>query len=384
MLRIRMNHGLHALALTVAFGMAVSSVGPTGAAPQTLQDDIDQASPGDTVWIAPGDYVRAVTVDKAITLVPQTPGSVRMAALSGSEATVVGVVFDGNLASEPGTLVDCRSGLSLIDCTFQGPVRGARIEEGASSVVFRGCSFSNLIEAMALEPGIRSLTLEGTQLVDCSVGLVSSDTLSCDGGTIREPAERCAGGDCGVLTLDEVFASGGDRQLTVSGDYVLRILDSRFEEPTERALSAEGVRLEMERTEVTSVGGEKTGVILNSVSGFIRSSQVFFFDLGIGLGDGGCSRYSDIEIGGSLIHANDIGNHRNLVLSQPEPVAAELNYWGRTDCAEVLARIEGQTVDKITDVLHVVVKDCSGTPTERTTWGRMKIRFGTPVPHERP
>ena len=55
---------------------------PGGGGTSSLQQAVDAASPGDTVWVDPGDYPRTILVNKAITVRPLgTAGSVRLAAV---------------------------------------------------------------------------------------------------------------------------------------------------------------------------------------------------------------------------------------------------------------------------------------------------------------
>ena len=295
-----------AIAVTAACGLSLVWAAPGNA--QSLQADIDAADPGDTVWVAPGDYTKALTVDKAITLIAQGPGPARVVGLSGSLATVIDIAFDGNLAVGPVTLVTCGSGLVLENCTFVGGIRGARIGTGAENVEIRGCTFNNYIEAMALDPEVGSLRVLETEFLSCSVGINASDTLSCPGGP-RAPAFRCQGGDCGVIVLQDVFFDQGDDHLRVGGDYVVRIENSHFERASSCAIDAEGVRLEMIGTQITSAGGVGTGLVLRSVSGFVQKCQIAFWDVGLDIDDGDCRLYSDLIVGGSLEGGNDIGEH---------------------------------------------------------------------------
>jgi hypothetical protein len=355
--------------------LAWSFLGPAASA-QTLQDAIDEASPGDTIRIDPGDYVRPVTVDKAITLVPGTPGTVRLAGISGGAATVVGITFDGTLAAKTVTLASCESGLRFVDCVFQGPgTRGALVRAGAEGVTFEGCGFASLIEAVGLEAGAVSLTLEDTEVTECILALVGPDVPFCDDGPGREPAARCASG-CGTITLTGVRFTGGDSHITISGDYTVSITESRFAGPSQWAIAAGGVRLEMESTDCVSEGGAGVGLVLRSVSGYVRQSRIVAWDTALAIDDGGCRRYSDITIGGALEAANDIGSQTlSLDLGQPEPVDAEFNFWGTLICSEALSLIAGQTVSRITDAGHAQTVTCPGTPALPSTWGRIKVRF---------
>lgn len=352
---------------------------------QTLQEIIDGTSPGDTVLIEPGDYVRAVTVDKAVTLMPRTPGTVRLAGLSGSAATVAGILFDGELTGKSTTLAVCGPGLRFEDCVFQGPTsQGARLEPGAADVAFRGCTFDNLVQAIGLETGAVSLVLEDTEITGCPLALNGPDDPLCDGGGPREPAARCESG-CGSVTLTRVLISGGGRQITMNGDYTVTITESTLEGASEWAMTAGGIRLEMAGTDCFSEGGKGTGLTLHSVSGFLHNSRISGWNVAMVVDDGGCSRYSDLTLGGSLDIANDIsGQAVGLDLEQPEPLEAELNFWGSFDCSVALSHILGQTVTSITDAHHVLAMACSGTPVHPVTWGRIKARFGTEGGDPRP
>ena len=323
------------------------------------------------MWVAPGDYTKAVTVDKAITLIAQGPGPSRVVGLSGSLAKVVGIAFDGDLAVGPVTLVTCESGLTIEACTFVGGIRGVKVAGGAEDVLLQDCTFNNYIEAMAVDPGVGSVRVVGTDFLSCSVGINASDTLSCPGGS-RAPAARCQTGECGEIVLEDVYFEQGDDHIRAGGDVVIRIQDSHLDRASSCTIEAQGVRLEMTNTQVTSVGGGGNGLVLRSVSGFIQGSQILFWDVGIEVGDGGCPLYSDIVIGGALEDGNRIGNSTwNLLLTQPEPVNAELNYWGSTTCASVLEKISGQDVTLIANNLQTQSIDCS-TAVEPATWGRIK------------
>jgi hypothetical protein len=140
------------------------------------------------------------------------------------------------------------------------------------------------------------------------------------------------------------------------------------------AVEARGVRLEMTATHVQGAG-PGVGLDLASVSGFIRSSDVGQFGTGLRVGDGGCPRYSDLTIGGSLEFANDLGGAVLLELAQPESVNAELNFWGSTVCQAVLSQIVGQGVNLITNDTHQVVIQCGTTASLPTTWGSLKERY---------
>ena len=354
--------------------LVLAATGGTGSA-QTLQEAIDQASPGDTVFVAPGDYSRPVTVDKAITLLAEGPGEARLGGISGSLALVVGLVLDGSLGTRADFLVQAGSGLRFNNCTFRSSFSGAQITSGAKDVLFRDCYFNALLEAVNLEEGAVSVTLDGTEVVDCTLGLIGPDSLVCDTPSGRVPAERCDGGPCGRIEILNSTFVGGARHLMLAGDYVLIVRDSEFRRASTTALRAAGVRFEMERCEVASTGGGfGTGLDLDSVSGFVRSSRILSRGRGIMIGDGGCHRYSDIVIGGTLLTANDISNLR---LEQPEAVNAEANFWGTQNCVAALAVIDGQAVQTITDDRHQILIDCSMAPAEPTTWGRLKTRYET-------
>lgn len=373
---------LEGLALGAVSALGLVWAGPARA--QNLQGQIDAASPGDTVWVAPGDYTKAVTVNQAITLIAQGPEASRLAGLSGSEATVIGVDFDGNLAVGPVTLVQCESNLSLMECTFVGGIRGARVATGAENVLIDKCTFSNYIEAMALDPEVKSVRILDTAFQSCSVGLNVVDSLACPGGS-RAPASRCESG-CGEIELQDLMFSEGDDQVRLRGNYVVRIRNCTLNLAGACALYAEGVRLEMDNTRITSAGGVGLGVRLRSVSGFITRTQISQWDVGLDIDDGDCPLYTDLVLGSApddpadvetkLDRANDIGNATwNLALGQPEPVGAEVNNWGLTTCSAVLATISGQRVTEITNFSHTNVIDCSGTATAPATWGRIKSLY---------
>jgi hypothetical protein len=325
--------------------------------------------------VAPGDYSRLITVDKAITLLAEGPGEARLGGISGSLALVVGLVLDGNLGPGAGFLAQVGSGLRFNSCTFRNSFLGAQVTSGAKDVLFRDCTFNSHLVAVNLEEGVASVTLDGTEVVDCTLGLIRPDSLVCDTPSGRVPAERCDSGPCGRIEILNSTFVGGSRQLVLAGDYVLIVRDSEFRRASTTALRAAGVRFEMERCEVAPIGGGfGTGLDLDSVSGFVRSSLILSGGRGIMIGDGGCHRYSDMVIGGVLLTANDISNFR---LEQPEAVNAEANFWGTRNCVAALAVIDGQVVQTITDDRHQVLIDCSMAPAEPTTWGSLKTRYGT-------
>jgi hypothetical protein len=129
---------------------------------------------------------------------------------------------------------------------------------------------------------------------------------------------------------------------------------------------------------ISGVTQSGTGLILHSVSGYLRRCEVRSWNTAIEVGDGDCSYYSDLVVGGSLDVTNDIDNTRVcLRLLQQEPIQAEANFWGSVSCAGILAAIQGQTVTTITDVDHGLLYFCS-TAVERSTWGRVKTRYPAP------
>jgi len=198
--------------------VSVLLFGASGAWAQGLQDDIDQAAPGDTVLVAPGSYSRAVTVDKSITILADGPGEVRLAGIGGVLATVVGIIFDGSLNPVPGELVAAGDALTFEDCTFESSIRAVRVLAGAQNVVLRRCFFDATLEAVSLDPGVMSVSLVECTLTDCTLGLVGNDAMTCPGGPARTAATRCEA-PCGRVQITDCVFSGGDRQIQLAGDY---------------------------------------------------------------------------------------------------------------------------------------------------------------------
>lgn len=373
----RLPHRLSTLVLTaipVLIGLLVEAQ-PLHA--QSLQDRIDDASPGDTVLVPPGDYSRPVTMHKDITLLAEGGGVSRLSGLTGSLGSVVGIQFDGNLQSVPGELTTAGSGLLLKECSFTGAIRGTRVVSGAEDVHIRDCSFDGVLEAIYLDQGILGIRIENSMFVEFTIGIAGPDTFECGTGGSRQEANRCPGSNCGRVEITGVTMNGGGQHVSIAGDYVLAITGSRLWFATDVGLRAAGVRLEISDSEVVGTGGMGTGVVLESVSGYINSTRIQSWDQGLLVGDGGCFRYSDVTIGGALENACDISNHTlNLGLEQTESLDAESNFWGTTNCGSVHAQITGQKVSTITNASHSVVIPCSSTPVESITWGRLKSRFG--------
>ena len=349
---------------------AQSVLGNVLVAQASLQGDIDDAVPGDTVWVAPGDHTRGITVNKAITLVPAGPGDSRLIALNGSLATVDGLIFDGGLGPGPIALVTARSGLELKNCTFQNGLRGGLVESGAQDVIFTTCSFNGLIEGILFETGAVSMVLQNSTITDCFLGLSGADLLTCTGGD-RAPADRCQSGTCGTVMILNSTITGGESQVTLGENHLLFVNGSQFVEAVSSGFTLKGVRLEMDQCTVSSTTGS-TGMKLDSVSGFIRSTKILSFETGLIIGDGGCSRYSDLEIGGNLATTCDV---INMTVTQPETIAANLNFWGSPICESALERVTGQGLDLITDADHRLLIDCTGVPVIPTTWGQIRARY---------
>jgi hypothetical protein len=360
-----------------AFSIAWPGV-PAGWAAFSLQQAVDEASPGDTVWVEPGDYLRTLLVNKAITIRPSGPaGSVRLASAEASLATLEGIVFDGALGDWEGVLALAGPSATFADCRFTGKMQGLQVQTGSGTVLLRDCAFDGLFQAITLEPGPGSLLLERVEASGISIGLALHDTLICPPGGIRTPAERCAAGDCGEVRVIDSRFTGGEVQIDLPGVIRFEARGSVFE-VAKLALRARGARIELEDCVISGVTQSGTGLILHSVSGYLRRCEVRSWNTAIEVGDGDCSYYSDLVVGGSLDVTNDIDNTRVcLRLLQQEPIQAEANFWGSVSCAGILAAIQGQTVTTITDVDHGLLYFCS-TAVERSTWGRVKTRYPAP------
>jgi hypothetical protein len=362
----------------MAFGLCFAALAPLvpGASParaQSLQQSIDQAQPGDTVWVDPGDYRRAVSVDEAI-VIKGTGDGVRLVGLTGSSASVEDIAFDGSLDSAENPLVEADSGLELHRCRFSNAIQGVLLRDGASEVRIEDCEFDGTLQGVTLSPLAQSLHMERSQLLDCLTGVIGENQFVCVPGPDRIPALRCEEA-CGKVSLVEVLFQGGENQVDLEGDYLLVVSDSQLLGGI-IGVQGSGIRLEMDKTRV-SPGMEKgIGIDLEAVSGFIRRSDIVGWDVGIRIGDGGCSLYSDLVLGGSLTDADNIsGTTWALQIDQPEAIDADYNFWGTTDCSSVQGTIDGQGVSWITDASHSISIPCSGTPAEPARWGDLKTRY---------
>jgi hypothetical protein len=371
-----LTHRYSALVLTAVPMMIGLIVEAQPLHAQSLQEMIDQASPGDTVLVPPGDYARPVTMHKDITLLAEGGGVARLSGLTGSLGSVVGIKFDGNLQAIPGELATVGSGLLVKNCTFTGAIRGARMVSGAEDVHIRGCTFDGVLDAIYIDEGVLGVRVENSMFTNFTIGISGSDSLECPPGGNRQAANRCPGGNCGRVEIAGVTMNGGGWHITLAGDYVVYITGSRLWFATDIGIRAAGVRLEITDSEVVGTGGIGTGIELASVSGFIQSTRIQSWNRGVLVGDGGCSRYSDLTMGGELQNACDISNYTlNLALDQPEAVETELNFWGTTTCESVHDQIIGQRVSTITNAGHSAVIPCLDTPVEPITWGRLKTRY---------
>ncbi len=349
-----------------------------------LQDAVDAASPGDTVWIEPGEYARTITVHKAITLRPLGgPGSVRLGSLDASLATLEDIFFDGALSGWTGTLATAGSSATFEGCRFTGKLRGVEVASGAEEVLLRDCVFDGLFQAVTLAPGIGSLRLERVEVSGVSLGVTASDSLACAPGGARVPADRCSRGDCPEVQVIDSRFTGGEVQVDLPGPVLFSAEGSIFE-GAKTTISARGARLNLDGCTIAGVSQTGTALRLRSVSGRLSRCAIQLWDTGLEIGDGGCPDYSDLLVGGSLALANDISNTRTcLRLLQPEPILAEANFWGSTQCQAVLAAIQGQTVETITDAQHAALTFCS-TAAERSTWGGIKSRYAPTAGGSRP
>jgi len=352
-------------AILLGFGVPASA--------QTLQELINAAQPGDTVWVAPGTYRRAVSVNEDIVIKGQGDG-VYLVGLVGSLARVEDLTFDGSLDLAENPLVQAGTGLEILRCRFVNAVVGVFVADGAAGVHIDDCVLDGVYQGVSLSEQVQSLSLTGTQLLDCLFGVLGASGFVCIPGPSRSPADRCSSG-CGVVSMTDVLIQGGDHQIQLSGNYRLVITDSKLREGVV-GITGTGLRLEMKNSVLTPGATNDTGIDLQVSSGFIQGSQISGWDVAIRIGDGGCPLYSDIVLGGSLDAGNDIsGDTWSLQVEQPEALDANYNFWGTTDCANVLSAIDGQKVGWIANSFHNQAISCSGTPVVPTRWGTLKTRY---------
>lgn len=342
------------------------------AAGQTLQERIDAASPGDTLWLEAGDYPRRVTADAPITLAAVQPGTARLAGITAAQVHLVDLVFDGNLDQAVAARVVAGPGLVLRRCRFVNSIRGVEIPPGADAQL-SACRLEGLIEGIRLDPGAAGLVLTDPEFADCALGIALTDTLSAQGE--RQAAARCQGLECAPVTITGGIFSGTGRHLELTGNLDVSITGTRFT-GGETAVSLRGARLTADGVELLGTGSSGQGLQLVSVSGSVINSLILTWDTGITVGDGGTPFYSDLVLGGELFEANDIGNGTwDLVVEQPEPIPVEPNFWGSLDCQEVNAKVSGQWIDRITDSFHSAEVVCTPTAVTPATWGSLKTRW---------
>ena len=336
----------------------------------TIASGIASASAGDTVLIAPGDYPRVIAVTKAVLLLAEDGDEVRVAGLNGSAAQAEGLVFSAELLPQTSPLVTAGDGLRLARCRFEGAVQGILVEGAALTV--ENCSFADQIQAVSVGEAGHDISLRGCTFKDCPLVFVAESEPTCSDGERRE-ADPCPGASCRTALLETCTIQGGDNPIRIGGCWDLQILGCTFQ-AVDNAVSAWGSRVRIENTSIIGHGSIGIGLELIGCSGHVRRSGFSGFEVGVLVGDGGCPVFTNVVIGGSLNRGNTMsGRVAALSVEQPESVIADFNHWGSLDCDEAQAKIQGQPVGIIADVLFLQTESCV-VPAHPTTWGRLKLR----------
>ncbi len=362
------------LAFCLTWSPAKAALFRAAAQTESIQSALDAAAPGDTVLVPAGDYNRALFADKAVTVLGEGDRAlVRVGGFHGSEASVSNLTLDGRLLAKPATLIEAGSRLVVSDCDLVSGIRGALIGDGAVGVLLRRCTFTSMVEAVYVSPLSVSSTLDHVTVDGCPLGLSSTGDPGCPQAD-RAPADRCASAGCPEVQISASLFRNCDVAVSVDAPLLVAFEGSRIEE-CGVGLALDGVRLEM--TASTLVGSlyRGTGIQAASVSGYVHATVFRGWDTAIKASDGGCSLYTALTLGGSRDFACDFtASLHNLVVLQPEALAADYDWWGSVDCDQVARGISGQPVGRIVDEQHLAVYDCT-TPVRRSTWGAVKTRY---------
>ncbi|MEW2113916.1 right-handed parallel beta-helix repeat-containing protein [Streptomyces sp. NPDC005474] len=229
----------------------VHQVAPRGrGAHRSITAAVRAAADGDEIRIAPGEYVEALVLDRAVSLLPQdgTPFSVRvLAADPGRPALEVtapgvhvgGVALTGQDPGLPAVLVTA-GGLDLDGCD----ISGGRVEaSGDAALTLRGCRVFGAALA-----GVHANTTGPTELTDTVVedidgtGVVlgSATAAHATGLTVRQVTGSGVRvrGRAGAVLRDCRVTAPGRSGLLVEDAATVTALDCRVEET-----GAEGVRV---------------------------------------------------------------------------------------------------------------------------------------------
>jgi Synergist-CTERM protein sorting domain-containing protein len=140
---------LTCLAILLAFPPAASAVLPAN----PLQEQVDEADPGDTILVNPGTYEGYLNLDKEVTIEAKSDGVVLVAPedgdlmwISGSGVVLKGLVLDGGVSRLTAIGVGSVSGLEVRNCTFRNLQTGMWISSDAMNVVVANNTFENVID----------------------------------------------------------------------------------------------------------------------------------------------------------------------------------------------------------------------------------------------
>ncbi|MPY63408.1 right-handed parallel beta-helix repeat-containing protein [Streptomyces spongiae] len=230
---------------------AVHRVAPKGrGAHRSISAAVRAAADGDEIRIAPGEYVEALVLDRAVSLLPEEGAehSVRVLGadpgrpvleVGASGAHLVGLVLTGQDPGLPAVLVAAGS-LELEGCE----VSGGRVEAGGdASLALRDCRVSGAALA-----GVHANTTGATDLVDTLVEDVDGTGVVLGSATAAEvtglTVRRVTGsgvrvrGRAGAVLRDCRINAPGRSGLLVEDDATVTALDCRVEETV-----AEGIRV---------------------------------------------------------------------------------------------------------------------------------------------
>lgn len=267
----------------------------------TIQDQVDDASEGETVTIEGGSYEGTVTIDKPLTLQGEddptidATGADRAVEIRASDVTVEGFEIRGDDATAAGVGIvgegEELSGVTVADNVVTG-MAGAGGDQGrqAWGIFARG------------DEVFGDLTVRDNRIAEI-------------GGEQGEDPQGVA------INLQDVEGEEPGEGGVVEGNEIENVADGNTDEPLEtpeeieQTLPPYGVGLTVQPWDGQVSGAESDGVLVTHNS-FVEVS------VGVGLGNRSSPMTSEL-VGNNFLEGVEFG-----LVNAGERVTAECNYWG--------------------------------------------------------